>query len=286
MAPAAVLLSLALAACGPLPRPFQAILGAESNPLVAPEESLVVRVEAVDGPPLPLARLLAGAVAEALGALDVAAVARDTGTSRYVLKGRAEVNRDNHLEPYMVLIDWSIVDSAGDVIGLHTQGVEGTWVEWEYGDPGLVRAVGKAAAKPIAALIVGEEAPAAPAALTAALLFGPVRGAPGDGDRSLARAMRLALKATDVRVTEHAAKATHSLRGTVSVTPPAAGRQRVRVVWTVTTAGGKEVARLTQVSAVPGGSVDGPWGRLAAEIAAAVVADIESVLDAATGKRR
>ena len=275
---AALLLSLALAACGPLPRPFQAAPGAESNPLVAPEESLVVRVAAVDGPPLPLARMLAGAVAEALGALNVAAVARDSGTSRYVLKGRAEVNRDHRLEPYMVLIDWTLVNSDGDVIGLHTQGVEGSWVQWEYGDPGLVRAVGRTAAKPLAALIGGDEAPAAFAAAPAALLLVPVRGAPGDGDRSLARAMRLALEATDVGMTDHAAKATHFLRGTVSVTPPAAGRQRVRVVWTVTAAGGAQVARLTQESAVPEGGVDGPWNRLSAVIAAAVAADIEKAL--------
>ena len=178
----------------------------------------------------------------------------------------------------MVLIDWTLVNSDGDVIGLHTQGVEGSWVQWEYGDPGLVRAVGRTAAKPLAALIGGDEAPAAFAAAPAALLLVPVRGAPGDGDRSLARAMRLALEATDVGMTDSCGEgnpflARHRLRHPARRRPTA-----VRVVWTVTAAGGAQVARLTQESAVPEGGVDGPWNRLSAVIAAAVAADIEKAL--------
>ena len=76
---AAALLVLAAAACGALPRPFQAAPGEAANPLVEPRESLVIRVAAVDGPALPLARLLARSVAEELGALGIAAAASAAG---------------------------------------------------------------------------------------------------------------------------------------------------------------------------------------------------------------
>ncbi len=111
---AAALLILSAAACGDLPRPFQAAPGEAANPLVEPRESLVIRVAAVDGPPLPLARLLARSVAESLGELGIAAAARDHATSAYVLGGRAGVNLDNPDEPFIALIEWSLTDADGD----------------------------------------------------------------------------------------------------------------------------------------------------------------------------
>ena len=282
---AAALLILSAAACGDLPRPFQAAPGEAANPLVEPRESLVIRVAAVDGPPLPLARLLARSVAESLGELGIAAAARDHATSAYVLGGRAGVNLDNPDEPFIALIEWSLTDADGDVIALHTQGDDGAKEQWEYGDPRLIGAIGKAAAAAIAALLVGDEV-LAPADLPLpAVMFKPVEGAPGDGDVALSRAIRQAMEARGVRLTDDTAKAGYAVAGSVAVGAPTGNRQSVRVVWTISRNDGRDVGRVTQENRVPAHSLDGAWGRVAAIIAAAAADDIANTLAAAGAPR-
>ena len=278
---AAVLLVFAAAACGALPRPFQAVPGDAANPLVEPRESLVIRVASIEGPPLPLARLLAHSVAEELGALGIAAAARDHATSGYVLTGQAGVNLENPDEPFVVLIEWSLTDTAGDVIALHTQGVEGTREQWDFGDPGLIRTVGKAAAAAIAALLEDEDVLAPGALPRPAVLVRSVRGAPGDGDNALARAIRQAIEARGVRLTEDATKAGYAIQGTITVGAPSGNRQSVRIVWVVSRIDGRDVGRITQENMVPAHSLDGAWGRVAAIIAAAAAEDIINTLAAA-----
>ena len=278
---AAALLVLAVSACGNLPRPFQAMPGDPANPLIKPRESLVIRVAAVNGPPLHLARLRARAVAQELGALGSAAAARDDATSAYVLNGRAGINLDSPDEPFFALIEWSLSDTAGDVIALHTQGVEGAREQWEYGDPGLVGAVGKAAAAVIATLVVDDEILEPTDLPRPAVLFKSVRGAPGDGDAALTRAIRQAIKARGLRLTADAAKAGYAVAGTVTVGAPSGTRQSVRIVWLVSRIDGRDVGRITQNNLVPAHSLDGAGGRVAAIIAAAAAADIANTLAAA-----
>ena len=277
----AALLVLAVSACGNLPRPFQAMPGDQANPLIKPRESLVIRAATVDGPPLPLARMLARSVAEELGALGIAAAARDHATSAYVLNGRAGVNLESPDEPFFALIEWSLTDSAGDVVALHTQGVEGAREHWEGGDPALIGAVGKAAAAVIAALLMDDEVVAPTDLPRPAVLFKLVRGAPGDGDTALTRAIREAIQARGVRLTEDAAEAGFAVAGTVTVGAPSGARQSVRIVWSVSRIDGRDVGRVTQDNMVPAYSLDGPWGRVAAIIAAAAAADIANTLAAA-----
>ncbi|MDP6884775.1 MAG: hypothetical protein QF830_11615, partial [Rhodospirillales bacterium] len=72
---------------------------------------------------------------------------------------------------------------------LHTQGVEGIREQWDYGDPRLIGATGKAAAAAIAALLDADEVMAPADLPRPAVLFKPVLGAPGDGDAALGRAI-------------------------------------------------------------------------------------------------
>ena len=275
------LVAVLASACGPLPRPFAPPPGAEANPLAEPEESLIVRVEDVDGVATPLADLIARAVARGLAEHNIPAAARGRGTSRYVLRGQARRNLDQPSEPAIVLIEWQLVDGAGDVVGLHTQGVEGPWERWEYGDPRLIEAVGGESARVIAGLI-GDEAERPRLPPTAPTIgIGAIEGAPGDGNEALARAMRLALRSTQIRVVDDRESARAFLSGRVSVGPPADGRQPVEVDWIVTGADGRELARLTQSNTVPPGSLDGAWGRSAALVAAAAALDIERVMGTA-----
>jgi hypothetical protein len=138
-----------LAACGG----FAGIALEAPEPRDFEGAGVQVRVDPIDGPAIPMARLVAQSVATGLSGLNVAAAAKVPGLTPYVLKGRAEVNRSNPKLPFVVLIHWTLFDADGDTVALHTQGVPGSWRQWEYGDPRVIDAVGASAAKPIAALI-------------------------------------------------------------------------------------------------------------------------------------
>ncbi|MHA1599049.1 MAG: hypothetical protein ACTSV1_10030, partial [Alphaproteobacteria bacterium] len=68
------------------------------------------------------------------------------------------------------------------------------------------------------------------------------------------------------------------LSGTVAVQAEANGRDRVSIVWRVTTPDGFEVGRASQENTVPSGSLNGDWGDNADKIAAAAVTGIERIL--------
>ncbi len=278
---------LAVHACGSIPQPYRSGHGSPANPLLEPSDGVGIRVAPVEGPTVPMARLLARSVADELKELEVPATAMAASASRYVLHGRTEINRENAALPYIMVIRWTLFDQTGEIVGRHTQGVEGTWWQWEYGDPRIIRAVGKGAAKPIAAMLTGEDdEPFLPTAPRGAALFvEPVEGAPGDGNQSLGRALRMALRTAGIILTEDREKADFVLRGGVEVAPPDGGRQKVRIVWTVNQVGGAEVGTATQENAVPAHSLDGAWGRVAVLAAAAALDGIEQMLEPARADR-
>ena len=272
-----VLVCAAAAACADLADTFSA--GFERPPTVEIKKSIGIRVEPVDGPPAPMARLLAQSVAAELDTLRVLASVGVAGDSRYVLRGRAERNRDNSRVPFIVVIKWDLVDASGKLVGNHSQGVEGTWWQWEYGDPRIIRSVGKAAATPIAAMVrVAPDTvpPGAPQPVN--LLIVAVKGAPGDGNVALTRDMKVAAKAAGIATTELPDVATHVLQGVVRAEAPSGARQRVTIVWTMTTPDGREVGKATQENTVGAGSLDGAWGPVAAVVARAATRGVEDIL--------
>ncbi|HJO72147.1 MAG TPA: hypothetical protein QGG32_04750 [Rhodospirillales bacterium] len=179
-----------------------------------------------------MARLLAQSVAAELDTQRVLASVGVAGDSRYVLRGRAERNRDNNRVPLIVVIKWDLVDASSKLVCNHSQGVEGTWWQWEYGDPRIIRSVGKVAAKPIVAMIRVEPDTVPPGAPQPAnLLIEEVKGAPGDGNSALTREMKVAAKAAGIATTELPDVATHVLQGVVRAEAPSgrasAGDDRV-----------------------------------------------------------
>ncbi len=168
-----------------------------------------------------MARLLAQSVAAELDTQRVLASVGVAGDSRYVLRGRAERNRDNNRVPFIVVIKWDLVDASSKLVCNHSQGVEGTWWQWEYGDPRIIRSVGKVAAKPIVAMIRVEPDTVPPGAPQPAnLLIEEVKGAPGDGNSALTREMKVAAKAAGIATTELPDVATHVLQGVVRAEAP------------------------------------------------------------------
>ena len=264
-------------ACADLTDAF--VEGFERPPAVEIDKSIGIRVEPVDGPLAPMAKLLAQSVAAELETQHLLASVGVAGDSKFVLRGRAERNRDDSRIPFIVVINWDLVDASGKLVGNHNHGVEGTWWQWEYGDPRIIRSVGMAAAKPVAAMLRVEPETVPPGAPQAAnVLIAVVKGATGDGNLALTRAMKVAAKAAGIATTELADVATHVLQGVVRVEAPSGPRKRVTIVWTMTTPDGSEVGKATQENRIRAGSLDGEWGPVAAIVARAATRGVEDIL--------
>ena len=249
-----------LAACGDLPMPFKDHPGDTALRLAAPPPARLAV-------PAPSKALLAndGAV---LWAHDMAAALDDQevpaeaivptrGDWRLVLT--AAVNGDSVIPSYTVLTP------RGAIKG-QTAGKPVAASAWADADPATLKEVADAAAPDIAAMLTGIQAAirqADPNSLMhrpARVWFTGVTGAPGDGDRALATAVRNQLKALGDVVIGSAAGADFTLTGTVGVAPPKDGRQIVELDWHVLDAAGHEAGKVSQLNAVPEHMLDGGWG--------------------------
>ena len=117
------------------------------------------------------------------------------------------------------------------------------------------------------------------ATVRAGIFVEGVSGAPGDGNASLAAAMRRALSIRDIAVTEGEATAAHILRATVKADTPTGDQQRIAIVWRLENAGGELLGEAAQENAIEAGSLDGKWGTVAGYAAAAAVDGIEEILE-------
>ncbi len=280
----AVALIVALAACGALPRPFQRDHKAAANPLVEQARESDVEVAAVTGTAGPMGKLLAEAVAKGLRDKDIAARALSLSSSSHVLSGRAEINRDRPDLPYVVLIHWRLADRRGNEKGTFTQGVEGQRWEWDYGAPNILSAVGKDAATRVAKLVLGDRYVGINVEnhqVRQGFWIGGITGAPGDGNESLARGIRIALGGAGYAVTTVPDKANHHLSATVTLSPAERGAQVVNIAWAVKTPDGRILGHARQANAVAAGSLDGAWGQTAAYAAAAAIDGIQGVINSA-----
>ncbi|MFQ5763494.1 MAG: hypothetical protein ACE5GT_01060 [Rhodospirillales bacterium] len=276
---AALTLAAALAACGPLPRPFQPPPAPAANPLVTEVATSGVWIERVDGTTLPLAMLLTESVAAGFKLYGIPATTDNRSRARYRLRGRAEINATDPDFPFVALINWTLLDHTGRVVGTARQGIPGSRRDWEYGSPRVIREVGENAPELIANLIEKEEEDLKPAGPSlAGLWVSPVENAPGDGDRSLTRAIKAAIKGAGIPVAGERRYAEFVLQGRVGLGPAKDGLQRIEIVWAVSTPDGREIGRATQRNLVEAGTFDGPWGGVATIVADAALGGIEGVL--------
>jgi hypothetical protein len=266
------------AACGPLPQPF-AHHGPEKTAYPLAELAVDVRVAAVTGLPEPAANALARAVAESLGGYGVTATHRAGAPSRFVLQGEINEPDSSATDIANISITWTLADETGEDTGLHVQELRAAWTDWQRPDPGFIRQAGSAPARAIADLVgIDAELPKPEKTTRLGLFLTGVTGAPGDGNESLAIAIRLALKSRSVSLAAGPQEAAHHLSAEVSVTPPSDGLQTVSITWQVNRPDGKPVGDATQANEIPAGSLDGRWGVIAGYAATAAVDGIADIL--------
>ncbi|MBL6932840.1 MAG: hypothetical protein ISR45_07810 [Rhodospirillales bacterium] len=282
-----VLFTLMLAACSSMEIPYVTQpLETQLAPKVEIARIADVRVELVQGPALPMAKLLSNSVAAGLKDHGAISTLNPNEVSRFILNGRAEANWDDRRVPFVMLIFWTLTDLSGKKVGEYTQGVRGARWKWEYGDPRIIRAVGNGAAKPLVAMIIEEENESLPVLLLGTgILVEPIIGAPGDGNIALRKSIMVALRNVDVSITEDRRQASVTLSGQVGVQPMGNGFDKVLIVWRILTMDGFEVGRATQENTVPAGQLQGRWGSDADKIADAAVIGIERILGSSPDRR-
>jgi hypothetical protein len=282
---AAVLASLlALAACGDLPRPFAGRPGARAMALSRPPPPrLLVPPPAGGLLPERDAAAWARAVAAALVVEEVPAYAIAPHAGEWQLRLSASLN-GAQVTPRYALIDPKGAEK-GDVVGAPVLASD-----WAQATPATLQASAGQAAPQVLALLRSVDATlkqSDPNSLynrPARIFFTGVTGAPGDGDSSLARFMRLKIPDTGDQLVPDAGTADFLLRGTVRVTPEPSGQEQVEIHWLVSDAAGKLAGDVAQGHDIPAGTLDHYWGDVAAVITDEAAGGVHEVITNFSGR--
>lgn len=271
-----------LTACGPLPRPFGRSASDEQNGLAQQIYFEGVEVQPISGTSRPMGELLAEAVAKQLEReYELPAALEDFDRSQYVLSGVVQSNQSKPGKQTLYSIEWALFARNGEEIWRHTQDVPGNQIDWDYGAPTLLDAVGISIGAMVARAVLGERfgQDGGDRLLgRQGTILGDVRGAPGDGNAALKRAMSVALGGGGVNLVTDPKQALFTVGAVVDVGLPEKNAQSVRIVWSVTDIDGKVIGRAEQANVVPAGSLDGRWGQTAAFVAAAAMDGIIQVI--------
>jgi len=133
------LMAVMLAACGPVPRPFQPLPREAANPLVTDVAAYGVWVAPMGGMARPMSKLLGEAVVEGFKLYGIRATTDMARPARYRLEGTAEINSRDPSLPYVVLLHWRLYDREDKLVGEEVQGVGGSRRDWDYGSPAVIQ---------------------------------------------------------------------------------------------------------------------------------------------------
>lgn len=119
---------------------------------------------------------------------------------------------------------------------------------------------------------------------TVTALVPQVVGAPGDGSRSLASALRNELLRNGIKPTPPGQPA-YRVEGRVKMGAVKNGQQPIRIDWVVRDPKGVNLGTVSQENKIPGGSLNGAWGPTATAAATAATQGILKLLPKKTASR-
>ena len=268
--------------CQPLPQPFAPSAADRDNPLLLLPDRAGVVVLDVTGAPANAANRFPQAMIEALLARNIPAWAISGNRASYFLQGEA-ISESLGGGWVRTTLNWDLVGPKGAQIGHYGLSRRMRWTDWCDGSKDLIAGLATESAVGIAAFMQ-DAAPQQSAALAGRipLFVTPVAGAPGDGRKSLRRAMMAALRRAKLRVVDRRPGRklgkTMEIAGRVRLAPARNQRQDIEIVWAVRRSNGAEIGTLKQRNAVPAGSLDKAWGGLAFIVADAAVAGVIDLL--------
>jgi hypothetical protein len=260
-----------LATCQPLPHPFADDVPKPGSPMLAIRDSTSIWVAPVAGIPPATAGKLAAAIAGALQDRQIAASDRTAAVSSNILHGRIQEMPAADGQAAIVAL-WQLRDAKGRFLGERAVRIASAAADWEQGRDGAGTRLAAASADQLAPLVDGGPPPAAAKARVGGLrlLIGAIKGAPGDGDDALARAIALVLKRPDLAIiAKQSDKPDLVLDATVTVGRPKNGKEHVKIVWHLRHAGGNDIGTVAQENDVPAGLLDGHWDNVAWSVAGA-----------------
>jgi len=276
------LLLLLVAACGDI-RPYAGHPGGEAPRLVVPPAYRI----AVPPPGQALlsdagATAFAGTLAEALRTAEVPAAATASNPLDWPLTVTVE------RQGQAVLPRYELRDADGASLGA-AMGKPVPLSGWGLEDPALFKEVANRDAPAIAALLGRVEASRKASDPKALAGEGPLRirlagvkGAPGDGNKSLNERMSDFLTQLGYLPQDAAEGATYAVQGEVNAVTVPGNKQRIELQWIVSRRDGYELGRVVQINEVPRGSLNGLWGDVAYVAAEQAAHGIRDVLHNAT----
>jgi len=277
--PLAAALLLALAACQPIPHPFEDTGPPPNSPLMTPPDSAGIVVLPVLGAPGTTAHDLADAMATALQDNDIPAGTTARNRGSYVLQGKATIKgqADGKLQ---VTIDWQMTGPDGKATGQQQASTVMTASAWQDGGAGITNLVSPAA--PELARLIESKIPPPTVGSDPLIAIHPATGAPGDGGQALATAMSAALRRAQVSLADFpGAVPNYIVDVAVAIAPPISGKQKVTIAWTLKQPDGAQVGQVKQENAVEAGSLDKVWGLTAYDAANAAAPGITALIDEA-----
>jgi hypothetical protein len=266
---AAMLLAL-LGGCFSLPMPFQPDQSPSPAPgsLVRPPPArIVIPPPSAAGLTDGAARRFAASLAASLQALEVPATASGIANPQYALLVNAES------EAGQVRLTYSLAGPDGKPLAAAGGPRPVPAGAWTDARAETLEATAKDAAPAIVRMLATVEArrrettTGALAERLPSAAVAPIAGAPGDGARSLDRAIRTALGREGLIVTDAGGTGEFTVAGRVTTTPLPRAQERVEVVWVVSRADGLELGRVAQLNEIPRGTLNGLWGDVAVIVA-------------------
>lgn len=281
-----VFIAMALGACGPLPQPFTKSSSGSRTDLIQHRLPPVVAVNAINGASIPMAKLLASAVADELTKREVIAYSGDKGSSTHVLDGWVENPEDRKSKSAPTYIEWALTKRTGELISTFKYTFKAASLDWDYGSPQIIREIGEGTASLLALQLAGPEDTAEQAvAQKTGLWIRPITGTPGDGDFSLTRAIVYALGDTGMLIAKKRGDAEFGLKAHVRIDSPKSSKQQVEIDWIVMGDDDLEIGRATQKNMVPAGTFKGRWGQVAVMIAAAAARSVRDIVNRERNRR-
>ncbi|HEV2162850.1 MAG TPA: ABC-type transport auxiliary lipoprotein family protein [Stellaceae bacterium] len=267
---------LLLAACNGAPPPIMARTAPAAA--LSPPDSAGIYVLPGENAPAGGAGALAAAMATALQQADVPASAQSSNRQSYRLQPIVTATSSPDGQATIRVV-WGLRNAAGKAVGSTSSGTVAATAAWQRGDDKLAAALAAPAAPIVAKLIAGDVSPPQ-GSLNPVVALRPIAGAPGDGDRSLTRAMSSALTRANLTLAAVPSdKKDFIVAGTVEVSPANGPQQQVKVTWVLMRPDGSEIGRVKQENAVPAGSLDGAWGDVAYAVAGAAAPGVRRLIE-------
>lgn len=254
------LLGLGLAACQPLPQPFQPTAADKSRAVaLLPQDSHGVAVLEVTGLPTALSAPLRAAVAQALRDAEIPAAVDVAHRGAFLLRGEA------HLVPLSpqeeeAQITWFLAPPDGGPLRSFIRRDALPRGQAQAPNPLLLDRMARGVTH---ALLPMLNAVTTEAQGVRGVTVWGVDGAPGDGRIALKRALEFILKENGIRLAEADTPDALVVTGHVTLDPPVKGQQLIRLRWVLHLPDGSELGTVEQENQIVAGSLDKTWGEAA-----------------------